>query len=146
MTFELSHLFLVGVLYLLLLFLIAYATDSGWIPRRIARHPATYALSLGVYATSWTFYGSVGFAQSSGYNFLSIYVGVTLAFVLAPILLSPILRIVRDYQLTSLADLFAFRYQSQLLGVLVTLFMLVATLPYIALQILAVTESVSLLT
>jgi len=145
-TFELGHLFLVGVLYLLVLFLIAYATDRGWVPRRIARHPATYTLSLGVYATTWTFYGSVGFAQSSGYNFLAIYLGVTLAFMLAPLLLSPILRIVRDYQLTSLADLFAFRYQSQLLGVLVTLFMLAGTFPYLALQILAVTESVSLLT
>jgi Na+/proline symporter/signal transduction histidine kinase len=146
MTFELGHLFFVGVMYLLVLFLIAYATEQGWIPSRVARHPITYALSLGVYATSWTFYGSVGFAQSSGYNFLSIYLGVTLAFLLAPLLLSPLLRIVRDYQLTSLADLFAFRYQSQSLGVLVTLFMLAGTFPYIALQILAVTESVSLLT
>ena len=146
MTFELGHLFLVSVLYLLVLFLIAYATDRGWVPARIARHPATYALSLGVYATTWTFYGSVGFAQSSGYNFLAIYLGVTLAFMLAPLLLSPILRIVRDYQLTSLADLFAFRYQSQAVGVLVTLFMLAGTFPYIALQIFAVSESVSLLT
>ncbi len=140
MNFELSHLFFAGVVYLLLLFFIAYATDLGWIPERIVRHPLTYALSLGVYATTWSFYGSVGFAQSNGYNFLSIYLGVTLAFALVPVLIAPMLRLARDYQLTSLADLFAFRYRSQLAGVIVTLFMLGGTLPYIALQILAVTE------
>ena len=106
MSFELGHLFFAAVVYLLVLFFIAYATERDWIPPRVARHPVTYALSLGVYATSWSFYGSVGFAQSSGYNFLSIYLGVTLAFLLTPLLLSPILRIVRDYQLTSLADLY----------------------------------------
>ena len=146
MSFELGHLFFAAVVYLLVMFFIAYATEQGWIPQRVARHPVTYALSLGVYATSWTFYGSVGFAQTQGFNFLSIYIGVTLAFMLAPVLLAPILRIARDYQLTSLADVLSFRYRSQTAGVLVTLFMLVGTFPYIALQILAVTESLQILT
>jgi PAS domain S-box-containing protein len=146
MSFELGHLFFAAVVYLLVLFFIAYATEQGWIPQRVARHPVTYALSLGVYATSWTFYGSVGFAQTQGFNFLSIYIGVTLAFMLAPVLLAPILRIARDYQLTSLADVLSFRYRSQAAGVLVTLFMLFGAFPYIALQILAVTESVQILT
>jgi PAS domain S-box-containing protein len=143
---ELWQLFLVGIGYLLLLFLIAYAADTGKLPAHWARHPLTYVLSLGVYATSWSFYGSVGFAASQGYNFLTIYLGVTLAFLLAPVLLQPILRLTREYQLSSLADLFAFRYQSQLAGVLVTLFMLAGTLPYIALQVRAVTESIQVLT
>ncbi|MFQ5995659.1 MAG: ATP-binding protein [Acidiferrobacterales bacterium] len=146
MTFDPQGLFLVTVAYLLLLFLIAYAAERGWIPARVTRHPATYVLSLGVYATSWTYYGSVGFAQAQGYNFLAIYLGVTVAFLLAPALLMPILRLVRDYQLTSLADLFAFRFRSQAAGMLVTLFMLAGTLPYIALQIRAVTESLQILT
>lgn len=146
MTFDLGSLFAAGVAYLLLLFLIAYAAERGWIPSRFARHPVTYVLSLGVYATSWTYYGSVGFAQTQGFNFLTIYIGVSLAFMLAPLLLMPILRVVREYQLTSLADLFAFRYRSQATGVLVTLFMLVGVLPYIALQIRAVTESLRVLT
>ncbi len=146
MTFELWMLYLAGVGYLLLLFLIAYAAEQNWIPSSFARHPLTYVLSLGVYATSWTYYGSVGFAQSQGYNFLTIYLGVTLAFALTPVLLMPILRLTRDYQLTSLADLFAFRYRNHVTGVLVTLFMLVGILPYISLQILAVTESIRSLT
>lgn len=144
--FDLPTLFAVTVAYLGLLFLIAYAAERAWIPARIARHPATYVLSLGVYATSWSYYGSVGFAQAQGYNFLAIYLGVTLAFVLAPVLLMPILRLVREHQLTSLADLFAFRFRSQLAGIVVTLFMLTGTLPYIALQIRAVTESLRILT
>jgi PAS domain S-box-containing protein len=145
-SFELGHLFFAGVVYLLILFLIAYATEQGWIPERITRHPATYVLSLGVYATSWSFYGSVGFAGSQGFNFLTIYLGTTFAFILVPILLTPLLRLTRDYQLMSLADVLAFRYRSQTAGVLVTLFMLLGAFPYIALQIQAVTESVQILT
>jgi Na+/proline symporter len=71
---------------------------------------------------------------------------VTIAFLLAPVLLMPILRLTREYQLTSVADLFAFRYRSQWVGVLVTLFILVASTPYLALQIRAVTESMRVLT
>jgi Na+/proline symporter/nitrogen-specific signal transduction histidine kinase len=144
MTFSLSLLFTAAFGYLLLLFFIAYATDRGWIPRSLARHPLTYVLSLGVYATSWTYYGSVGFAATEGYNFLTTHLGVTFAFLLTPVLLMPILRLTREYQLTSLADLFAFRYRSQSAGILVTLFMLVGLLPYIALQIRAVSESSSI--
>lgn len=146
MIFNLPLLVMAAFSYMLLLFFIAYATDQGWISKRIATHPVTFCLSLGVYATSWTYYGSVGFAQEQGYNFLAIHIGVTLAFLLTPVLLMPILRLTRDYQLTSLADLFAFRYRSQLVGILVTLFMLIGVLPYMALQIRAVTESIHIVT
>ncbi|MCP4408459.1 MAG: histidine kinase [Gammaproteobacteria bacterium] len=146
MTFSLSLLAMAAFSYMLLLFFVAYATDQGWIPKQVATHPLTFSLSLGVYATSWSYYGSVGFAEKQGYNFLSIYVGVTLAFLLAPIILMPLLRLTREYQLTSLADLFAFRYRSQVAGIIVTLFALVGVLPYLALQIRAVTESIYILT
>ncbi|MCG8027250.1 MAG: ATP-binding protein [Candidatus Thiodiazotropha taylori] len=141
MNHELWLLFGISVVYLAILFLIAFAADSGRIPEWFIRHPSIYVLSLGVYATSWTYYGSVSFAETQGYLFLTIYLGVTLAFAFTPILFQPILRLTREYQLTSLADLFAFRYRSQLAGILVTLFMLLGTLPYIALQIRAVTDS-----
>lgn len=146
MSLELGPLFAAIVAYLTLLFLVAYAGDRGWLPQRLIAHPLTYTLSLGVYATSWTYYGSVGFAQSQGYMFLTIYLGVTVAFLLTPMLLAPILRLTHEYQLHSPADLFAFRYRSQVAGVLVTLFMLAGALPYIALQIRAVTESLGILT
>jgi Na+/proline symporter/signal transduction histidine kinase len=146
MQFELWQLFLVGVLYLGLLFLIATATDRRWIPESVVRHPLVYTLSLGVYATSWSFYGSVGFAQKEGFNFLTIYLGTTLAFVASPILLRPILKLTESYRLASLADLFAFRYHSQAAGILVTLFMLAGTLPYMSLQIQAVTNTLQIMT
>jgi len=146
MRLDLATLSISAVLYLLLLFLIAHATDKRWLPGWLIRHPAVYVLSLGVYATTWSYYGSVGFAQQQGLLFLTIYLGVTLAFVLAPVLLMPILRLTRTYQLTSVADLFSFRFNSQAAGVLVTLLMLAGVLPYIALQIRAVTESTLVLT
>jgi len=146
MQFELWHLFLAGVCYLGVLFLIASATDRGWIPESLASHPLVYSLSIGVYATSWSFYGSVGFAQKEGFNFLTIYLGTTLAFLASPILLRPILKITETYRLASLADLFAFRYHSQLAGILVTLLVLAGTLPYISLQIQAVTNTLQIMT
>ncbi len=145
MTFSLGTLFFGAIAYLSLLFLIAYASERGWIPARIVRHPAVYVLSLGVYATTWSYYGSVGFAANAGLTYITIYVGVTLAFVLTPILLMPLLRLTQRYQLTSVADLFAFRFDSRLTGVMVTLMMLTGSLPYLALQIRAVSESTQML-
>ncbi|MCB1758684.1 MAG: histidine kinase [Gammaproteobacteria bacterium] len=144
--YQLEILFGASLLYLLILFFIAYVTDSGLVPDSWTSHPFVYVLSLGVYATSWSYYGSVGFAEREGYMFLTVYLGVTIAFLFSPLLLRPILRLTQEYQLTSLADLFAFRYRSQTAGVLVTLFMLVGSLPYIALQIRAITTSLSVLT
>jgi len=145
MSFSITALSLWAVGYLLLLFLIAYATER-WLPERFSHHPAVYVLSLGVYATTWSYYGSVGFAAQQGVLFLTIYLGVTLAFILAPALLLPLLRLIRTHQLTSIADLFAFRFDSQLAGVLVTLMILTGILPYIALQIRAVVEATQMIT
>jgi Na+/proline symporter/nitrogen-specific signal transduction histidine kinase len=142
---QLGQLFAVAVGYLLLLFLVAYAAERGWVPARLVRHPLTYALSLGVYATSWSYSGSVGYAKTQGFNFLAIYLGVTLACLLVPVVWQPVLRLTREHQLTSVADLFAFRFQSHGAGVLVTLFMLAGNLPYLALQIRAVTQGVRVL-
>lgn len=146
MGIDLWILFLVAVSYLAILFLVAYSADQGYLPHGIVDHPLTYALSLGVYATSWTYYGSVGLAAQSGFAFLTIYLGVTGAFLLGPYLLRPILRLCRDYQLASIADLFAFRYGGRASGFIVTVFMLFGILPYISLQIRAVTESIQVIT
>lgn len=146
MTFEVWHLFAISVAYLGLLFVVATAAERKWLPDSLISHPLVYTLSIGVYATSWSYYGSVGLADREGYTFLAVYLGVTIAFLASPILLKPILRLIKEYQLSSLADLLAFRYHSQLAGVLVTLFMLTGALPYMALQIQAVTDSLSVLT
>ncbi len=145
MGVELWWLFAAAAAYLGILFLVAYSADSGLIPRRFVTNPLVYSLSLGVYATSWTYYGSVGLADTSGYAFLNIYLGVTGAFLLGPYILKPILTLCREYQLTSIADLLAFRYGGKGTGFVVTVFMLVGILPYISLQIRAVTESIQIL-
>lgn len=145
MTFSLVQLSLVVFGYLFFLFAAAYSVERGWVPKRVVRHPAVYVLSLGVYASAWAFYGSVAMADQYGYGFLAYYMGISGAFILSPILLKPILHITRTYQLSSLADLFAFRYRSRLAGVMVTLFTLAVTLPLLTLQIAAVSESMHLL-
>ncbi|WP_068828215.1 sensor histidine kinase [Pseudomonas sp. BMS12] len=146
MSFDLSQLILISCAYLLMLFGVAWVSEKGLIPRWVIRHPLTYTLSLGVYASAWAFYGTVGLAYQYGFGFLASYLGVTGAFLLAPVLLYPILRITRTYQLSSLADLFAFRFRSTWAGVLTTLFMLVGLLPLLALQIQAVADSIGILT
>ncbi|AKJ94641.1 histidine kinase [Thioalkalivibrio versutus] len=146
MTLSLGLIYAVGVAYLALLFGIAFLADR--VPRvgRLAANGWVFSLSLGVYATSWTFYGNLGFLADQGYLYLTIYLGVTLAFAATPWLLRPLLRLTREQQLTSLADLFAFRYRSRFTGPMVALFMLAGVLPYIALQIKAVAESAAVLT
>ncbi len=145
MGIDLGFLFFIALSYLGLLFIIAWCTERGWLPDRLLHSPLVYSLSLGVYATSWTYYGSVGLADTSGYAFLNIYLGLTSAFILGPYLLRPLLRLCREHQLTSLADLLAFRYGGRATGFAVTLFMLFGILPYISLQIRAVTESIQVL-
>ncbi|MCB9648610.1 MAG: PAS domain-containing protein [Deltaproteobacteria bacterium] len=141
MATELTGLLVATLLYLGALFLVAEATERGRLPQRLVRHPLVFALSLGVYGTSWTLYGSVGFADRQGYNFLAIYLGPVLACLLVPVVWLPLLRLVKTLQLSSLADLVAFRYQSQAAGVLVTGFMVLGSLPYLALQLRAVVDA-----
>ncbi|MBL4865004.1 MAG: PAS domain-containing protein [Pseudomonadales bacterium] len=145
MAFSLTQLFSFGFGYLVLLFLIAYITERGYIPAKIVRHPIIYVLSIGVYASAWAIYGSVGFAYQYGYNFLTYYLGLSGAFLLAPIFLAPILRLSQTYQLGSLADLLAYRYRSQWAGSIVTIIMMLGVMPLLALQIQAVADSVHIL-
>ena len=146
MAYSVSDLILIAGAYLLFLFLVAWITEKGWIPARLVRHPAVYVFSLGVYASAWAIYGSVGYAHDYGYNFLAYFLGISGVFLLAPILLAPILRLTTTYQLSSLADLFAFRYRSRLAGALTTVMMVVGMLPLLSMQIKAGAESIQILT
>ena len=145
MDFNLIEIFGIGVGYLLFFFLVAYLTEHGYVPARLVRHPFTYVMSLGVFASAWAIYGAVGFAHDFGYNFLAYYLGISGAFMLAPILLAPILRLCQTYQLGSLADLLSFRYRSPIVGTVVTLTMLIGILPLLALQIQAVADAIHVL-
>lgn len=141
MNFDLTTIIVLGSGYLALLFGIAYVTERGWIPIRVVRHPVVYVLSLGVVASVWAYYTSVGNAQRDGYGYLASSIGISLAFLLSPLLLRPLLRLTRTYQLSSLADVMAFRYRSPWSGTATTLVILIAAIPLIALQIRAVSDT-----
>ena len=103
MNFEVSTIVALGGGYLALLFGIAFVTERGWIPEKIVRHPIVYVLSLGVFASVWAYYTSIGNAQRDGYGYLAGSIGISLAFLLSPLLLRPLLELTRTYQLSSLA-------------------------------------------
>lgn len=145
MSFELETIALVSAAYVLIMFGTAWATEKGFIPHKLVHHPAIYVLSLGIYASSWSFYGSLGITFDDGYAFLAIYFGISGAFLLAPVLLTPLLRITSAYQLSSLPDLFAFRFRSQTAGTLSTLLLLAISMPLLALQIQAIADSTYLI-
>jgi len=130
--------------YVALLFAVAFVVDRrhrrgriGWL-----HSPVVYTLSISVYCTSWTFYGAVGSAARNGLEFITIYLGPTLVFVGWWWLLRKLVRIGRVHRITSIADLISSRYgKSSRLAVLVTVIAVVATTPYIALQLQSVTLS-----
>lgn len=136
-------LILALIAYLALLFWIARIGDrrrfnpSGW-----ARHPLVYTLALGVYCTSWTFYGLVGTAAEKGWYYLPILLGPVLLFTLGYPLLQRIASVSRQENIHSIADFITSRYgKRQSVAALVTLIMLATTVPYIALQLKAVTDT-----
>ena len=130
----------VSFFYMGLLFAIAYwgdkRADQG---RSIIANPYIYALSLAVYCTAWTFYGSVGMAARSGLGFLTIYLGPTLMTILGWLVLRKIIRISKVHRITSIADFIASRYgKSPVLGGAVTIIAVMGAVPYIALQLKAI--------
>ncbi len=142
-----SLLVIVSFAYLGLLFAIAYWADRrADMGRSVIAHPTVYALSLAVYCTAWTYYGSVGRAAASGIGFLPIYLGPTLAAALWAFVLIKMIRISKTQRITSIADFISSRYgKSHLLGGLVTIIAVVGVLPYIALQLKAVASSFAIL-
>jgi Na+/proline symporter/CheY-like chemotaxis protein len=102
-----------------------------------------YPLSLAIYCTSWTFFGSVGLASRTGYDFLAIYIGPMLMVGLGYPLILRIVRLAKGQNITSIADLIAARYgKSQAVAATVALIAIVGMIPYIALQLKAVSSSV----
>ena len=137
----------VALAYLGLLFAIAWYGDRrAEIGRSLIRSPLVYAFSLGVYCTSWTFYGAVGTAARRGIEFITIYTGPTIVFLGWWFVFRKIARIAKSERITSIADFIASRYgKSALLGMIVTVIALVGTMPYIALQLKAVSSTFAVL-
>ncbi|MEM8731407.1 MAG: ATP-binding protein [Pseudomonadota bacterium] len=140
----LNILILVCLAYVALLFAVAFWADrrarggnAPWL-----RSPMVYTLSLSIYCTAWTFYGAVGYAASSGLEFVTIYIGPTLVIIGWWWGLRKLVRIGRSQRVTSIADLISARYgKSNTLAVVVTLLAVVGITPYISLQLQSITLS-----
>lgn len=132
-----------ALLYVLVLFVIAWWGDRA--ERRglpVVNNAWTFSLALGVYCTSWTFYGAVGEAAHSGWTYLPIYLGPILTMLFGGELIYKMVSVAKQHHITSIADFMAARYgKSRQLAVLVTVVAIVGVLPYIALQLKAVTLS-----
>lgn len=133
----------VSLCYICLLFGVAYYGDKrADMGRSIINSPYVYALSMAVYCTAWTFFGSVGRAVRSGPGFLSIYIGPTLMAALGWLVLRKILRISRIHRITSIADFIASRYgKSMTLGGVVAVIAVFGIVPYISIQLEAISAA-----
>lgn len=136
------------LLYCAVLFAVAYYADH--LRRRhgysLLRHPWIYTLSIGVFCTSWTYYGSVGRAASAGIDFLPIYLGPTLVAFSWWFVLRKMVRVSREQNISSIADFLSSRYgKSSLLGALVTILIVLGIIPYISLQLQAVGDTFTIL-
>ncbi|HMO38968.1 MAG TPA: sensor histidine kinase [Saprospiraceae bacterium] len=137
-----------SLLYLSLLFLVAYYAERREAQgRSIVRNALIYALSLAVYCTAWTFYGSVGRAVTAGAGFLPIYLGPTLLAPVWWLLLRKMIRISKAQRITSVADFLSSRYgKSTSLGIVATLVAVFGIVPYISIQLKAIVISFDILT
>lgn len=138
-------LFILSV-YLGLLFYVAHWAEKNS-SSRWANNPYVYSLSLAVYCSAWTYYGSIGVAANSGLNYLATYIGPVIILPAWIVVLKKIIRISRVNKISSIADFISLRYgNSRFLGALVSLVCLFGILPYIALQLKAISETFHLVT
>ncbi len=145
--FSITFLFSIIFAYLILLFLIAhYAEKQERKGSTLTSNAYVYSLSLAVYCTSWTFYGSVGRAANSGLSFLTIYIGPTLMVALWWIVLRKVLYICKENRITTISDFIASRYGNSLfLSALVTFVAVIGIIPYLGLQLKAIMTTFSVL-
>ena len=129
--------------YIGLLFVVASYGDRArrFRPEGRSRH-LIYPLSLAIYCTSWTFFGSVGLATRTGFEFLTIYIGPIIMIGLCYPFIMRVVRLAKAQNITSIADFTAARYgKSQAVAATVALIAIISTIPYIALQLKAVSGS-----
>lgn len=141
----------IGLLFILIIYLSFLFVIAHWAERKAnvkwTNNPYIYSLSLAVYCTAWTYYGSIGVAANSGLSYLPIYLGPIIIVPAWIFILKKIIRISRVNKISSIADFISLRYgNSRFLGALVTVVCLSGILPYIALQLKAISETFHLVT
>ncbi|MGO3346220.1 MAG: hybrid sensor histidine kinase/response regulator [Marinomonas sp.] len=137
---------LLAILYILGLFCIALWGDKeSPLAKRLTRHPIVYSLSLAIYCTAWTFYGAIGVASRSGWNYLPILLGPILLYLFAFPFIRKMILVSRKQNITSIADFISSRYGKRpLTAPLVILITIFAVIPYIALQLKAIAANFAL--
>ena len=146
MSLSIGLIAVVALVYMAILFAIAFYGDRRRTPLSPRLRAWVYSLSLAVYCTSWTFFGAVGQATDQLWSFLPIYLGPVLLMLFAPWVLQKMIMISKQENITSIADFIAARYgKSQALAVVVALICMVGVLPYIALQLKGIVLGVNLL-
>lgn len=138
----------VSFCYLALLFALAsWAERRSAAGRSLVGNPYIYALSMAVYCTAWTYYGSVGRAATTGLGYLAIYIGPTLMAPLWWVVLRKIIRICKVQRITTIADFISSRYGKNItLGSIVTIICVLGIIPYISIQLKAIASSLDILT
>jgi len=143
---SLSLLLILSFAYVGFLAVLMYLQKHGYISPTLASHPLVYCSATGVIASSWSFFGAIQLTNLYGYSFIAFYLGIASAFFISPILLQPFIRICREYQLSSLADLLAFRFHNRIIGTLVSLLLLIVTVGLLVTHIQTFTNSIVHLT
>ena len=144
--FELSTIIAIFLLYMTFLFLFAMFAERKSIVKKLSSSPYIYALSLAIYCTAWTYYGSVGKVTNDGLIFLAVYLAPTIIVVLWPIILRRLIKIKEVYKVTSLADLISARYdKSMTIGAFVSFAAIAGIIPYISIQLKAIIQSIDIL-
>ncbi|OYU97336.1 MAG: histidine kinase [Bacteroidetes bacterium B1(2017)] len=141
-------LIILSVAYWLILFLVAYTAEKRAVRGKgLSQNPYIYSLSLAVYCTAWTFFGSVGKVKDGGFDFLAVYLGPTIFMPLGWIILRKIIRICKAQRITTIADFISSRYGKNVsLASIITIFCFLGIIPYISLQLKAISESFNILT
>ncbi|MGR3980702.1 PAS domain-containing hybrid sensor histidine kinase/response regulator [Pseudoalteromonas sp. 1181_04] len=142
-----AALIFVALAYIGILFWLANWGDKTTpLAKRISHHPFVYSFSLGIYCTSWTYYGSVGTAATSSWSYLPILLGPALLFFFGQGFLRKLVLVSKKQNITTIADFISARYgKRQTTAIMVTMIALLATIPYIALQLKALSNSFLLL-
>lgn len=139
-------LIIIIIAYLAALFVLAFWAEKNHRAKWVT-HPWVYTLSLAVYCSAWTYYGSVGLASKSNLDFLPIYLGPVVAMPLWILITKKVIYLSKSNNISSIADFISLRYgNNRSLGAMVTILCIFAILPYIALQLKAVSESFSIVT
>ena len=124
-----------GLLFFMLVGGIGVAANRNLIPQKLIDHPLVFALSLAGYTGTWAISGALSIANQGGYLYLAYFFGTSALFIFSPLIIRPLYSITSAFQLSSLADLFSFRYKSQTAGAIIACFVIISVLPLMAIQV-----------